>query len=495
MANPMAFDKSLSFKFIFFLLVYFSLHILLRVMLSDSLDYDEAEQALLGQWLLAGYTEQPPLYTWIQYALFQVFGKTVFAISILKNILLFLTYLFVYLSAKKLLKNTRAAVLSASSMLLIPQIAWESQRDMTHTTLVVCSAAAILWTALRLIENKTYINYTLLGLFCGMGILAKVNIFIFFLILFITLLTFNRGRQLFFSRMILISLVLTAVMCACYLLWMFNNQEIVFSATHKFKQAVELYSIKGILSFVTNAFLFLTPLWIFYLLIFPRGYKNLRGRHTGFAGSFMLRYGIVFILTLLIVIIVFKVSYVKDRWMQPMLFAAPLIFFTRFDVTDITIKQYKRFCNICITAAVAVYIAFVFRVVGAPLTHHYCRLNHPFSAVKEEIQKSGFSKGVIISDNRFLAGNMHFKFPDSVALIPGYNFELLPYSSKYTKGAVIWEADRSYNIPSQLAAFITDRYGADLKEYPINYYEKPYKYSHSDKIKFGVILFDLPSST
>ncbi|EKD36845.1 MAG: hypothetical protein ACD_75C01353G0001, partial [uncultured bacterium] len=36
---------------------YFILHILLRVTLSDSLDYDEAEQALLGQWLLAGYTE------------------------------------------------------------------------------------------------------------------------------------------------------------------------------------------------------------------------------------------------------------------------------------------------------------------------------------------------------------------------------------------------------------------------------------------------------
>jgi len=136
MTTPESDHKSHSLKFLFLLIGYFSLHILLRVLISDSLDYDEAEQALLGQWLLPGYTEQPPLYTWIQYFLFKVFGKNVFAISLLKNALLFLTYLFVYLSAARLLKDTRAAILTASSLLLIPQIAWESQRDMTLVVLV-----------------------------------------------------------------------------------------------------------------------------------------------------------------------------------------------------------------------------------------------------------------------------------------------------------------------------------------------------------------------
>jgi len=134
-------NRDYSLKFLLLLSAYFSLHILLRVLVSDSLDYDEAEQALLSQWLLPGYTEQPPLYTWVQYFLFELFGKSVFAVSLLKNGLLFLTYLFVYLSGEKLLKDTRAAILATSSLLLIPQIAWESQRDMTHTTLVVFAAA------------------------------------------------------------------------------------------------------------------------------------------------------------------------------------------------------------------------------------------------------------------------------------------------------------------------------------------------------------------
>ncbi len=492
MSGSVVYNRNLSLKFIFLIFGYFSLHIILRVILSDSLDYDEAEQALLAQWLRAGYTEQPPLYTWIQYFLFQVFGKTVFAVSLLKNTLLFLTYLFLYFSAEKLLKNTRAAVLSASSLFLIPQIAWESQRDMTHTTLVVFASSALLWTVFRLLDDKSFLNYTLFGLFCGIGILAKGNFFIFLWILFLTLSTFSSGRQLFYSRMILTSLAVTIAMAACYFLWMFNNQEIVFSATHKFKQAVELYYIKGVQSFVKNTLLFLTPLWLVYLVIFPQGYNTTGGRHTGFAKRFMSRYGLIFIITLLAVIALFKVSYVKDRWMQPMLFAVPLIFFSRFDVFSINRKQYRQFCIVCIAAAVAVYAAFSFRVVGAPLTRDYCRLSYPFSEVAEEIRQSGFEDGIIISNNRFIAGNMHFKFPGSDALIPGYQFELLPYSAQHEKALVIWEAGTSSTVPSQLAAFIEDVYGINLTQYAITFYEKPYKYNIKDKIRLGAIVFDLP---
>ena len=490
-------NKSLSLTFLFLLLTYFCFHILLRVLVSDSLDYDEAEQALLGQWLLAGYTEQPPLYTWMQYYLFQVFGKNVFAVSLLKNALLFFTYFFVYLSAQKLLKNTRAAILSASSLLLIPQIVWESQRDMTHTTLVVFAAASVLWLALRLVENRTLFNYCLFGLFCGIGILAKVNFVLFFIVLFLTLLTFPEGRKVFFSRMILVSLVILAAMSASYLVWMFNNQDIVFSATHKFKQAVEIYSIKGIKSFFTNTFLFLTPLWLFYLFIFPGGYIRKTNRPADFSSQFMFRYALIFIFIFIVLVLVFKISYVKDRWLQPLLFAAPLIFFSGLDVTTISKKQFKRFAMLSVIAAISIYIAFTVRVVGVSLTHHYCRLNYPFTALAEEIHKSGFSKGLIISDNRFLAGNMQFQFPDSIALIPNYNFEHLAHSSSHSSGhskaIAVWKADASSKMPAQLKIFLKNRYDIDSIDYRVSLYEQPYKYNSSDSVKLAVLMFSLPA--
>ncbi len=484
--------RDYSLTFLFLLFGYFSLHILLRVVISDSLDYDEAEQALLGQWLLPGYTEQPPLYTWIQYFLFKLFGKNVFAVSLLKNTLLFLSYLFVYFSAEKLLKDTKAAISATSSLLLIPQIAWESQRDMTHTTLVVFSATAVLWLALKLIENRTFLSYCLLGIFCGIGVLAKANFTLFLAILFLTLLTFHEGRRILFSRIIFISLALTVAISAYYFIWMFNNQDIVFSATHKFKQTVEAYSLKGVGSFFTSTFLFLTPLWLFYLLIFPKGYLRSTSNQTIFSSRFMFRYGMFFLLTLLAIVIIFKVTYVKDRWLQPLLFAAPLIFFTGFDITGITEKQYKQFLSVTVIAAISIYITFTLRVVGAPLTHNYSRLSYPFAEMAGEIREAGFPGGLIISDNRFLAGNMHFQFPESRAVIPGYNFDQLPYSQTFTAAVVIWKADGSPNIPLQLVHFLKKKYNINSIDYPVNYYKQPYKFNTTDTTKLAVLKFPLP---
>ncbi len=492
MTNSKINNRDHSLKFIFLLFGYFSLHVLLRVLVSDSLDYDEAEQALLSQWLLPGYTEQPPLYTWVQYFLFKLFGKNVFAVSLLKNILLFLSYLFVYLSGERLLKDTRAAILATSSLLLIPQIAWESQRDMTHTTLVVFAATAVLWTALRLVENRTLLNYCLLGIFCGIGVLAKVNFVLFLTILSLTLLTFPEGRKLFFSRIIFISFALTLAMSAYYFIWMFNNQDIVFLATHKFKQTVETYSTDGVRSFFTATFLFLTPLWLFYLFIFPKGYLCYTSRQSDFSARFMLRYGVIFIFILLFVVIIFKVSYVKDRWLQPLLFAVPLIFFTGFDVTEITEKKYKQFLLTTVIAAIGIYVAFTLRVVGAPLTQSYSRLSYPITAFAGEIRETGFSRGLIISGNRFLAGNMHFQFPNSKAIIPGYNFEQLPDSPAFTEVVVIWGADLFPDMPPKVVNFLKNRYDINSKDYPINYFEQPYKYNSSDTVKLGVLRFSLP---
>jgi len=485
-------NRDYSLNFLFLLAAYFSLHILLRVLISDSLDYDEAEQALLSQWLLPGYTEQPPLYTWIQYFLFEFCGKNVFAISLLKNGLLFLTYLFVYLSGERLLKNTRAAILATSSLLLIPQIAWESQRDMTHTTLVVFTSAVVLWLALRLIEKQTFPDYCLLGIFCGIGVLAKANFALFLTILFVTLLTFPEGRKMLFSRMIYVSLVITSAIGAYYFLWMFNNQDIVFSATHKFKQAVEIYTVKGVWSFFTATFLFLTPLWIFYLLIFPGECRKQAKRQAAFSSRFMFRYGLIFVFTLLLVVIIFKISYVKDRWLQPLLFAAPLLFFTGFDTTEITEKKYKRFILVTVIAAIGVYTAFTLRVVSAPLTKNYSRLSYPFTTFAAEIRKTGFSGGLIISNNRFLAGNMHFQFPDSQAVIPGYNFEQLQFPQAYSQAAVVWKADTSPNIPLKLVWFLKSKYNINSIDYPVNYYEQPYKYNSNDTVKLAVLQFPLP---
>lgn len=487
--NPNTTIKNLQFLLI--LACYFGLHIVLRVNISGSLDYDEAEQAMLSQWLLAGYTEQPPLYTWVQHYLFRIFGENVFSISLLKNSLLYFTYVFVFFSSRIILKNSRAAILATCSLLLIPQIGWESQRDMTHTTLVVFAAAATLYQSMRLMEKRSCFNYLLWGLFLGIGFMAKANFGLFLVILLLTLSTFSKGRRVLFNWKILFSLTVLFGLAGNYFYWMFNNQDIVFSATKKFKQAIDNYYVQGSLSLLTNSFLFLTPLWLIYLIFFPSGYDVKWWEERTFHQRFIARYIVFFFFILFLVVLIFKVTYVKDRWLQPLLFVIPILFFSRVPEEKITGGRYKGFLTVVGIAAATVYLAFTIRVTGASYIDRFSRMNYPFSPMAEGIRSLGFDTGLIVSNNRFLAGNMHFQFPESPALVPEYRFEDLPSNQGFDNILVLWMADRSTDIPKKLSLFLSIKYDINPSEHSIRYFEHTYKFGRTEKVKLAVMTIPL----
>src|SRR3989338_3923217 len=120
------FFQSLDFekKFIFLVLVYFTLQIIVRTFISGSLEFDEAEQVLFSQQLSLGYGPQPPLYEWLQKLFFSVFGLNVFSLSLFKNILFVIIYSFLFKSARLVLKNDKQAGLASLLLLLTHTYAW-----------------------------------------------------------------------------------------------------------------------------------------------------------------------------------------------------------------------------------------------------------------------------------------------------------------------------------------------------------------------------------
>ena len=485
-------DRQLEARFLIALSIYFIVQIFLRVIVSDSLDYDEAEQALLGQWLLAGYTDQPPLYTWLQYFFFHFLGRNVLAVIFLKNIILYFTYFFVFKSGKEILRNSRTAVFAALSLLLIPQIGWESQREMTHTALVVLAASATLWQTLRLVRTKRLVDYCILGLILGIGVLAKANYLLFLIILFLALCSLEEGRRTIFSLKMLLPVLIMLAIGGNYFLWMFDNQDIVFSRTHKFKRAEDFHHLTGIYNLFLNTFLFLSPLWLVYLIIFPEGYRRKKTVTANFHASLLNRYFIAFFLVLLSLVLLFNVTTVKDRWLQPLLFVTPLFFISRLDQASITPKQSERFFKTILFAMLVITIGLTFRVVGASYINKFCRVNFPFDALTREIKsQTGFTGGLIICEDRFLAGNLHFQFPESAALVPGYRFELLPEAARFQTAIAVWDADKYLYIPEKLADFLEEVYHIDESDYQVKYFAIRYKYGRTETIKFAVMRFPL----
>jgi len=70
------------------LLAYLSLVAGLQAAVSPTLELDQAEQLILAQKLAWGYTNQPPLYTWLVWGLTALTGSVVFSLWALKVALL-----------------------------------------------------------------------------------------------------------------------------------------------------------------------------------------------------------------------------------------------------------------------------------------------------------------------------------------------------------------------------------------------------------------------
>ncbi|WP_423459700.1 ArnT family glycosyltransferase [Ottowia sp. VDI28] len=104
---------------LFWLLLLAVTHVAVRVAISPALKWDEAEQMLWSQQLALGYGAQPPLYTWMQWAVNAVLGPNVLALSVLKHAALALTYVLMWLAGRELL-GPRGAWWASASMLLLP---------------------------------------------------------------------------------------------------------------------------------------------------------------------------------------------------------------------------------------------------------------------------------------------------------------------------------------------------------------------------------------
>lgn len=99
-------------------------HIVSRISISAGMKWDESEQILWAQQLHLGYGPQPPLYTWMQWAVCQILGPSVLALALLKHLLIALTYCLAWLAGRELL-DRKGAWWVAAGLLLMPPFGWD----------------------------------------------------------------------------------------------------------------------------------------------------------------------------------------------------------------------------------------------------------------------------------------------------------------------------------------------------------------------------------
>lgn len=315
---------SVTLLFLLAITVYFAAQVVLRVTLGGALETDEAEMMVMTPGLQLGYGPQLPLYNWLQIGLFELLGRTLAALSLLKNGLLWLTYLLVFLGLR-LWVPAGAAAMGALSLFLVPDIAWEAQRATTHSNMLLATSALTLAAFLWAMRGGAVIAWLTLGLVVGLGGLAKYNFWLVPVGLTLAAMTISGMRaQVLRWRALSAPLIAAAIVAAPYW-WMLQNPELAFSSLGKL-QLDEATAGGGapegliLMSQGLGALLAL-PLIAALLLFFTRSAPREEGPRPG-AAALLVRAGIILAAMAWLGIWLADVGHITPRWLLPLVFMA-----------------------------------------------------------------------------------------------------------------------------------------------------------------------------
>ncbi|MBB3135596.1 4-amino-4-deoxy-L-arabinose transferase-like glycosyltransferase [Rhizobium pisi] len=484
-------------RWIFILLAaYFTLQFGVRLATSHSLDLDEAEQAFRSQWLAAGYGPQPPFYNWLQYTVFQFAGVSLAALSVVKNLLLFTSYLLYGLTARLILRDKALAAIATLGLLTIPQMAFEMQRDLTHTVAVFFSATVFFYGFVRSLKQPSLSSYLVAGIGIGFGLLAKYNFAILPAAALVAALADARLRPRIFDWRLALTAAVALLITLPHLFWLRDNLHFATARTMEKMTASDNASYPmqvamgvGSLGLAIIGFAGLTM--AVFAAVFGKSLRAAFAAHSEWT-RLIERMMLVFVIGILLLIVFGGAAGIKDRWLVPMLFILPLYLCLKIEAAGVvTDRAFRRFIAVIAIIMIGVPSALYGSVAAARFTGHYERLNRPYATMLETLRQQAEPAAILAGDS-LLAGNLRQDIPGVPVVsmdYPGFNPDL----SSRRPLLLVWLLPRggSEALPPAMAQWLQANLGASAPEALV--IDAPYFYQRGDdRYRFGYAWVNQP---
>ncbi|WP_075635452.1 glycosyltransferase family 39 protein [Rhizobium rhizosphaerae] len=433
------------------ILAYLLINIAVRLSLPTSLEMDEAQQALLTQWLAAGYDSQPPLYNWVQYGVSALAGLSLSTLAGVKAGFLLAIYGGYAMLARECLEDRALAALAPLGLLTIPHIAWESQRDLTHSVALSAVSILFLWAVMRTLKRPSLLSFTLVGVTAGLGLLAKYNFVLLPFCCLVAMASLPETRRRLADWRILVAAAFAVLVFLPHGLWLWQNSGIAAAETlGKLEDDGAPVSMLadlagGVLSLAgaTLGFTGLTLLVFALAAGKADGASALRAQSlpTRLIGRMML----VFIAILLITTLATDADSFKERWLSPVLIFLPLYLCLKAEAAGLNGRRLlARILPVALVIAVLVPSILLLRVTAAGWTGKYNKQNVPYAALSRLIAEAvpEAPGAVILSADRQLAGNLRLNFPAAAVVTPDYErFERAAFDTANRPVLVVWRGN------------------------------------------------------
>src|SRR5262245_14463038 len=487
------------------LTIYLGAHLFLRLVISDSVDVDESDILLFSQSLEWGYHEQPPLYSWCVWPLTQLFGASIFTITLFRLLVLGAIHILLYFATLRLTRDGKAALLAAFAPLAVPTLAWNAIFYLTHTLLACALGVATFHALLRLRDEGRTRDYLLLGLVVGLGGMSKYNFALLAAALLVAALSVSAFRMRLLDRRIVLSMLVAALVVAPHALWLLHRWEEIRQGL-AFKTALgEGGFLSGVSSLAKNGFIILLPLVPLFVVCFPQvlrrreeeppspqpsppeaGGEGVRravplgatscasqgrtplpplrgewGRGEGGCRSnpesalphcdahgrtLLVRYFLVVAAILLAQVAFGGVSRFHERWLQPLRVSAPAFVSALPRPTDLVPRRCKCFAGLLAACAIGFLVVRASQIWHGGLDRGRYPLQMALAEPAAQLRHAGFEHATIVAHDREIAGNLRLMFPQARILCaaqPLYVPPQLPSDGPYF---LVWNVQMGADI-------------------------------------------------
>lgn len=476
-----------------FLSAYFVLQAVLRLTCLSSLGLDDAEMVVITQDFAAGYGSQPPLYNWIQILATEIFGLGAPAFVITHFLLLWLAFVFMFLSARVVFDDDVKAAAVALALFTVPQIGWEAQRALTHSVLSIAAACLTLYVMLLMLKTGSWGSYLALGVALTLGVLSKYSYIPFALALVIAAATIPSLRPRILSPRFAVAVLLMGVLLIPHLHWVLTHEAETLSRTRKFKiehdTGLLLTWSEGLVSTVLAALSFAAvSTLVFAIAAFSPLRRVDKGVVTkaGFPDgrTLILRSLLIALALVVVMVLATRVTYVKDRWLQCLLIALPLGLFIVFEAR-LTLLRQRLLIVLSVAMGLGAMIGFAIARLEPDLHGDPPSAAAPFGAIAEQIREHGFEKGYILADRSYIAGNLKLHFPESTVAEPEYGLWPVEPGRRTAPVLLVWGPAKRTQPPARLKQLLQELCGKTSLE-KVDSFPLSGLYEHSASLRYRV---------
>lgn len=455
---------------------YYVLAIILRVLRSEALESDEAEQLYQSQFLLMGYGRQPPFYNWLQYGVVQLIGPSVFAISLVKNLLLFLTCAVYGLSARILLKDQRLVAIAMIGVIAMPAVSVMAQRDLTHAIATLFAVALFFYGFLKTLTRPSLWTYLLTGIAVGFGLIAKYNFVIVPVAAILAILPERDLRRRILDWRMVPALAVVAIICLPHGLWVLGNFGEATAGTIKaMREDASGNPVLDRLSGIGTLFVAILtgglPVLAFFLIAFRRPLTDAwraTNRWTRVIGRAL----VLCLIAVGLIGLGFGATNISEKWLSPFLVLLPLYLCLKLEAAkaDISRGIPRLLFPVAILALGFVAYIALGNVVG-PLFGKYTKENLPSGPFIEQIvaEHPGPRPAYVITDDPYLAASARLELPQARVLLPSFGqTPLLGEAERRQPGLIVWRDSTLAALKPYLQAngVVTDGLAAGEKAVP-----------------------------